>query len=87
MSVDKLISDLANIRRQLRELEYEEEYLREVLFDVMNEENVNTIRTRTHQATRRFQSRMMMHKKDVPRAVWNRYSALTEYEVLTIKPR
>ena len=87
MSVEQLIKDLNNVRRDLRELEYEEEYLREQLVMIMDDEGVSTIRTPTHQATRRFQVRDMVLKKNVPRSVWNRYSTPVEYEVVTIKPR
>lgn len=87
MSIEQLIRNLNNVRRDLKELEYEEEYLRDQLLTIMDNEGVNTLRTPTHQATRRFQVRDMVLKKNVPRSVWDRYSTPIEYEVVTIKPR
>jgi hypothetical protein len=87
MSANHLIRDLINVRRELRELEYREQYVRNKLLTLMDRSDVNILSTPRYQATRRFQTKEFMERKNVPRNIWNRYAKRTEFEVLTVKPR
>ena len=85
-TVDNLLEALSLIRREIRELEHKENYVKTRIFQMMDDNDANQIYTPSYMATRTFQRRETMSKKNTPRAIWDQYSTVSEYPQLNIRP-
>lgn len=85
-NMDQLLESYFLVKRDLRELEYQEGYLKDQISGYMDDNGTNKIRTPTFEVNRSFVNRQVMKKSNVPDDVWDAYASNVFYPTLRLKP-
>ena len=86
MQAEDLLEALFLIKRELRELEYKEKYVKDEIHALLDAQGTDRLRTDRFEVVRSNRARETMSKGNTPRAVWNEFHILTEYQALNLKP-
>ena len=74
------------VRRRLKELKYQEDWLMTRIYELMDEDNTNVIETPFFKASRNIQTRTTLPKSVVPEDFWEENAVSTPFWVLRITP-
>lgn len=86
MSVEETLEAYFLVKRKMRELKYEEDFLKDRIHTLMNESGTNELVTPRFKAQRRLQIRENISRTSVPPDVWDRYAMPSSFTVLHITP-
>lgn len=85
-TADNLLEALSLIRREIRELEHQENYVKERIYFLMDQNRTNHLHTQNFDATRTFKTREILRRTDVPDNIWEAYATQTTFPQLSIRP-
>lgn len=83
--LDKLLSEWFKLKAQINMFQKREADIKELINDIMREENKRMLQTENYLVSKRNQKRTGVSQKDIPEDVWNRYSKTTEFSVFQLK--
>ena len=83
--MDKLLGEWFKIKAQKSLLEKRESDIKELVNDIMRNENKKLIQTDNFYVSKISQRRSGISQRDVPEDVWNRYAKKTEFSVFKLK--
>jgi hypothetical protein len=87
MNVDQLLESYFLLKRDLRELEYQHDYLKDQLHGILDLNRTEVLRTPRFELRRSWRDKETIAKGNVPAPVWDQFSTVTNFPVLTLKPR
>jgi hypothetical protein len=74
-----------SIRKQIKELEEKEKFLKYKIHQIMNQRETNTLRSEYFFCERQVRQRTDVKKQTIPEEIWDQYSQTYEYPVLLLK--
>lgn len=83
--LEKLLSEWSKAKHQIAKLEAREKDIKQLVSDIMKEDDTSSIYTENYKVTKRNQSRSCISQKDVPEDIWNKYSKKTSFLVFNLK--
>lgn len=83
--LEDLMKEWSRVKRQISELEDREKSIKELVNDIMKEENVDSLYTDNYKVTRKIQKRYTVSQRDLPEDIWKKYSKKSEFPVLYLK--
>lgn len=83
--LQRLLAEWSRIKYQMIQLEARKNDIKEIVNDIMTQENENNLTIEDYIITRKLQKRSFISKKDIPTDLWSRYSKTTEFNVFQIK--
>lgn len=87
MSIEETLEALFLVKREIKELKYQEQYLKELIIGIMDDKDVDNISLPRYSAVRSVRYRESILKKNVPEDIWNVYAERTPFYVLNVKPQ
>lgn len=83
--LEDLMKEWSKVKRQISELEDREKSIKELVTDIMKEEDVNSLYTDNYKVVRKIQKRSTVSQKDLPEDIWKKYSKTSEFPVFYLK--
>jgi hypothetical protein len=82
--IDEVIQDYHKIKQDIKKQKYTLNEYKKIINGLMDEHNINIIKGKNLQIKRSIIKRKMLLKVNVPEEVFDKYSILNEYSMLTI---
>lgn len=87
MNDNQLLESYFLLKRELRELEYQHNYVKEHITELLDRRDTDYIQTPNYEIVRSWRKRENFDRNKIPIDIWNRYKTTVEYTVLNLKPR
>ncbi len=84
--LDEIFTAYSSIRRKIRELEVQQDYLKDVLHELLDDTQSNVLNTPNFNLLRTFVERDVIRRQNLPANVWEAYKETITYPSLHLRP-
>ncbi len=85
--MNRLLESYFNVKRDLKELEYQENYLKQKIHTMLDNHQTDIMESPQYKITRTWRQRESIERAHVPANIWNEYKNVSEFPVLHLKPQ
>lgn len=83
---NQLMEDYIQVKNVMKQLKYQQEFIKNRLHEILDDENTEQIRTPYFELKRTLRYREVIKRDQVPNDIWAMYMENVPFRVLNVKP-